>query len=249
MTDRIIATPSARPALARRGGTGGATLIRSLLWPGVTTLLMFLVLLALGFWQVHRLAWKQGILAQVAAAEAAPAIPLPADPGPFQKVSATGHFLPGPIASYGVEVRDSPAGPVMGWQHLAPFATGGRVILVDRGWVPDNAAVTPPAGTVTIVGYARPAEHPRMLNATDDTARRQFFTLDPQKIASVLGQPRVAPFTFVVLGPEQPGVIPDPAQHLPRPPNNHLMYAITWFGLAGVLVIMFGSWVRNKVIE
>jgi surfeit locus 1 family protein len=243
MTDRIIATPSTG---AGAGKAAGVTRLRPLLGPSAMAFVMLLILLALGAWQVRRLAWKQGILAHIAAAEAAAPIPLPAAPGPFQKVSASGRFLPGPTGSYGVAVHDTPAGPVMGWQLLAPFATGGRIVLVDRGWVPEKTSVPTPAGTVTVVGYVRQPEHPRMLGASDDPVRRQFFTLDPAAIGAALGQPAVAPFTLVALGPEQPGVLPEPAQQLPRPPNNHLLYAITWFGLAGVLVVMFASWVRKR---
>ena len=215
---------------------------------------MLLVLLGLGTWQLHRLAWKEAILAQVAAAQAAAPVPLPADPGPFEKVSVTGRFLPGPTALYGVEVRDLPTGSTMGGQLLMPFAADGRVILVDRGWVPSTAAITAPTvpappGPVTLVGFARPAEHPHLLSVSDDTVGRLFFTLDPQRIAAVLGLGRVAPFTFVVLGPAPAGGGPIPADQLPHPPNNHFYYAVTWFGLAGALVVMFIAWARGRLFD
>lgn len=213
---------------------------------------MLLVLLGLGSWQVKRLAWKEAILARIATAEAAAPVTLPADPRPFQKVRVAGHFLPGPTALYGVEVRDLPTGPTMGGQLLAPFTADGRVMLVDRGWVPATKTITapavaPPAGPVTLVGYARPPEHPRMLSPSDDVVGRLFFTLDPERIAVALGLPRVAPFTFVVLGPTAPGDGPIPAEHLPRPLNNHLSYAMTWYGLAGALVVIFTSWARQRL--
>jgi surfeit locus 1 family protein len=47
------------------------------------------------------------------------------------------------------------------------------------------------------------------------------------------------------LGPAVPGRYPIPAQHLPRPPNNHLQYALTWYGLAGALVVTFAAWSRK----
>ncbi len=218
---------------------------RALLLPGTMTLLMLLVLLGLGTWQVRRLEWKQGILAQIAAAEAAPAVPLPAAPGPFQKVSVTGHFLPGLAALYGVEVRETPTGAVMGRQLIAPLTADGRIILVDRGWVPGTGMLAPPAGPVTITGYARPGERPRLLGAADDPARREFFTLDPAAIAASLGLSDVAPFTLVALGPL--GQPPIPAQHLPQPPNNHLSYALTWYGLAVVLMVVFIAWARGRL--
>jgi len=108
-----------------------------LLWPGLMALVMFLVLLALGTWQMHRLAWKEGILAQIAAGESAAAIPLPEAPGPFVKVRVTGRFRPDLSALFGAEVRDFPSGPVMGAQLVAPLERdNGPPVLVDRGWVP-----------------------------------------------------------------------------------------------------------------
>ena len=212
---------------------------------------MLLVLLGLGTWQIHRLAWKEAILARIAAAQAAAAVKLPADPGPFEKVSVTGRFLPGATALYGVEVRDLPTGATMGGQLLMPFDADGRVILVDRGWVPSTAAITAPTvaappGPVTLVGFARPAERPGVLSPTDDTVGRLFFTLNPKRIGAALGLGPVAPFTFVVLGPPPTGAGPIPAEQFPHPPNNHFYYALTWYGLAGALVVMFGAWVHER---
>ena len=58
-----------------------------------------------------------------------------------------------------------------------------------------------------------------------------------------------APFILVALGPAPPEGFPDPAKHLPRPPNNHLQYAITWYGLAAVLVVIFAIWSRKVLRE
>jgi surfeit locus 1 family protein len=211
------------------------------------TLLMLSVLLSLGTWQLRRLHWKEGILARIAAAEAAKPAPLPASPGPFEKVSVTGRFLPGLVAFYGVEVRDTRSGPVMGRQLIAPLAADGRVILVDRGWVPGTDAVPPPAGPVTITGFARPPEHPRLLGAADNPSTREFFTLNPAAIAASLGLSHVAPFTLVALGAA--GEPPIPAQHLPQPPNNHLSYALTWYGLAAALALVFTAWARGRLSD
>ncbi len=44
-----------------------------------------------------------------------------------------------------------------------------------------------------------------------------------------------------------PGSFPDPAEELPSPPNNLLVYAITWFGLAVTLLVMFSIFVRRTI--
>jgi surfeit locus 1 family protein len=66
-----------------------------------------------------------------------------------------------------------------------------------------------------------------------------FYTLDPQTIGAALGLTHVAPFTLVEMGKAPDAGYPDPARTLPRPPNNHLTYAITWFGLAATLLVIF----------
>ena len=66
--------------------------LHRLLWPGVMAAVMLMVLLGLGTWQVQRLRWKLDVLAQIARAEAAPAVSLPTEPDPFAKVEVTGHL-------------------------------------------------------------------------------------------------------------------------------------------------------------
>ena len=102
---------------------------------------------------------------------------------------------------------------------------------------------------MTIEGYVRPSDTPGMFSATDSPATRQFYTLDTRAIGKALGLDRVAPFILVALGPPPPERYPDPARHLPRPPNNHLSYAITWYGLAIALVVIFVLWARKVLNE
>src|SRR6185437_5877848 len=119
------------------------------------TLAMLAVLLGLGTWQVQRLYWKLDILARIARAEAAPAIPLPAEPSPFAKVQVTGRLRDDMAASYGADVRDTPAGPVLGTQLVEPLQRAdGDTVLVDRGWVPDklSSPVARSEGEVTVQG-------------------------------------------------------------------------------------------------
>ena len=222
--------------------------MRLLLWPGMMALLMLLILLGLGTWQVKRLAWKEGILAEIAQAEAAPAVPLGAHPAPFAKVSATGRYRQDLAVLYGSEVEDTPAGPELGAQLIVPLERpGADPVLVDRGWVPTSvpAPIDWPPTPVRVDGYARAPDKPGLFTPQADPAARRFYTLDPRAIGVAVGLKRIAPFTLVALGPVVPGRYPIPAQHLPRPPNNHLQYALTWYGLAGVLVVMFVTWSRK----
>jgi surfeit locus 1 family protein len=223
---------------------------RRLLVPGLSTLIMLIVLIGLGTWQVYRLHWKEGILAQIAAAEAAPAVPLDALPGPYAKVSVTGRYRYDQAAEFGAEVRDTRAGPTIGTYQIVPLQRdGASTVLVDRGWVPQKreTPLDDPAGVVTVTGYVRPAEARSWFSAADDPATRQFFTLDPAAIGAAVGVTDPAPFTLVAMTPLAIGSYPAPAQHLPRPPNNHLSYVVTWYGLAAALVVIFAVWVRKAI--
>ena len=209
---------------------------------------MLLVLVGLGTWQVYRLHWKQGILARIAAAEAAPPVPLTSNPAPYTKVSATGRFRFDLAAQFGVDVRDTEAGPTMGFYQIVPLERdGARTVLVDRGWIPQNrgTVLDDPSGVVSVIGYVRPGETQHWFSPADDEPARQFYTLDPTAIGAAVGIRSPTPFTLVALGPATAASYPTPAQHLPQPPNNHLSYVITWYGLAVALVVIFGAWVRK----
>ncbi len=224
--------------------------IRRLLLPGFSTSVMLVVLVGLGTWQVYRLHWKEAILARIAVAEIAPPVPLTDAPAPYTKVSVTGRFRYDLAAEFGAEVRDTVAGPTIGYYQIVPLERdGAATILVDRGWVPQKreAPLNDPAGSVTVSGYVRPADRQSWFSASDDVASRQFFTLDPAAIGAAVGEPDPAPFTLVAMGLAMPGAYPAPAQHLPRPPNNHLSYVITWYGLAVSLAVIFGVWARKAL--
>jgi surfeit locus 1 family protein len=226
---------------------------RRLIAPGISAFIVFWLLIALGVWQMHRLTWKEGIIASIRQAQAAAPVQLPPDPSPFEKVIVTGTWIPGKAALYGDEVHDSPNGPVPGAELIMPLRRAdGEVVLVDLGWVPEATPVpmaNPPAAAV---GYIHAPIHADWTSGTDDPAQGLYYTLDPQKIGAGLGLANVAPYTLIVLGPMPPpgrSEQPQPAQDLPTPPNNHYEYALTWFGFAGVLVFQFIFFARKRLLE
>jgi surfeit locus 1 family protein len=209
------------------------------------------ILIALGVWQLQRREWKAGILAAIDTAESGPPVALGATPPPFAKVFVSGVLQPG-RALYGIDVRDQMGGPPREGAQLVGVlrrADGPDVVVV-LGWVPAGDGAPDPlkaAGAAsrepaTIQGYIRAPDHPNWLSAADDPEKLHFYTLDARAIGLALGARNVAPFTLVAMGKQGSPDAPVPADALPRPPNNHLEYAFTWFGLAAALVGVFLSW-------
>lgn len=221
---------------------------RRLLIPTLSTVVMLAVLLTLGTWQVERLQWKLGILHQIAHAESQPAVPLGVNPARFTKISVTGSFRPETLAYYGSQTGETRRGLVLGAQQIVVLERPGALpILVDRGWVPlpAEAEAAPPAGPTTVVGYVHAPATPGPFSATDNPHARRFYTLAPATIARALGLPAVMPFAIIAMGEAPPSGMPAPAQHLPRPPNNHLEYAMTWYGFAITLLVFYVLYTRK----
>ena len=231
--------------------------LRRLLWPGLTTFAMLLVLLALGTWQVHRLAWKTALLAQIDHAETSAPVPLTENPAPFTLVSATGTFLPNETSLYGAIVRDTAHGPTMGARMIEPMReTNGDVLLVDRGWVPVSrpGPVDEPTGTVTVSGYVRFGDRQSWFSArrrsrASGVSSRWIL----QAIGAAIGRP-VRPFVLVSWPPEMgqpnrrgrwPRIWPEPAATYAQTSEQSpfLRHHVVWTG-GGPLAI-FIVWARK----
>jgi surfeit locus 1 family protein len=206
---------------------------------------VFVILMGLGIWQIDRLAWKEAILATIAHAERAPPVPLPVAPSPFEKVFVTGAPDRATLSLFGDDVRTTKTNDtVIGGELLVLLRRAGAVpILVDLGWTPDEdfGKIVLPA-SLSVSGFAQAPERANGFTPKDDPAGHQFYLLAPARIGPALGVPALAPFVLVAMGEPPARGWPEPAADLPRPPNDHLQYALTWFGLAGVLLAQFLYW-------
>lgn len=227
---------------AGRHGRSGTTRRGGLLLPCLCVAVAVLLLLGLGTWQMYRLQWKENILARIAASEHGPVQPLGTDPPLYARVMATGHFRFDLAVHYGIEVRDTLKGPILGHFQVVPLEReGAPTLLVNRGWMPETPGIVidNPEGSATVTGFVRPATPAGWFSPADDMQGRQFYSLDPAVISKALGIAQTLPFSLTALGPSKEGQFPVPASTLPQPPNNHLTYAITWYSLAVILVVMF----------
>lgn len=188
------------------------------------------VLLAgLGVWQVARRAEKLALIASVDARLKAPPVALAAAPPPYTPVRISGRWLP--VAPVFVKAVTDLGG---GWWVLSPLASGGGVVLVNRGFVPDaeREILPPPTGLANLTGLVRASEPGGGFLRRNDPAADRWFSRDVPAIARARGLGEVAP-VFIDADAGGSGW-PRGGMTVVRFPNNHLVYALTWFALAGL---------------
>jgi surfeit locus 1 family protein len=210
----------------------------------VVTAIMLAILLSLGFWQVQRLHWKLGLIAQVNRNLALPPVSLQAalKMGPdaeYRHVSLNGRFLHAK-ESYAYAV--APGGTPV-YHVITPFLTdNGLTFLVDRGLVPLELRdpVKRPAGQVEgeqhVVGVWRTPDAPGFFTPQADRARRIWFSRNAKAIAAADHVSVTAPVMIEADATPVPGGWPKGGQTVVTFRNEHLQYAITWFGLAAALL-------------
>jgi surfeit locus 1 family protein len=236
--------------------------------PGLAALAALAVLLGLGTWQLSRLAWKQGLIAQVETRATAPAIPLPGRSGwarmtperdEYRRVSVTGTFRHD-LEAYlyhvaGDSRRQAPGRPQgQGFFVMTPLVTGdGATVIVNRGFVPTDRRDPETrreglvGGSVTVTGLVRFPEPRSAFAAADDDVRRIFYTRDLTKMARLMGVAEAAPFSIDADATPVPGGWPQGGETLLVFPNRHLEYALTWYGLALTLIGVFGVFARQRL--
>lgn len=207
----------------------------------VTWIVLILGLVALGAWQVQRLAWKRALIAQVDARLAAAPVPAPADAGPddaYRRVAVVGRYRPGRDTLVQASTIRGP-----GWWVLTPFdSASAGTILINRGYVPTRAAPQPPAGTIRVTGLLRLTEPGGGFLRSNDPAADRWYSRDVAAIAAKRGLVRIAPY-FIDAAETAPGG-PIGGLTIVSFPNNHLVYAITWFVLAAMAAAGFVYWMR-----
>ncbi|HZJ13032.1 MAG TPA: SURF1 family protein, partial [Methyloceanibacter sp.] len=216
------------------------------------------VLVGLGLWQLQRLHWKQGLLAQIEARTKGPPITLKdavalaregRDPN-YYRVRVDGRFHHAK-ERYLYAVSDGR----VGWHIITPLETeDGDMILVDRGFVPDelrdpaSRALGQVDKLVTVTGIVRSPEIQGPFIPDNEPEANRWFWRDLAGMArSALpaGAIQVAPFFLDADKSEVPGGWPEGGQTRLETTNNHLQYAITWFLLGACLLIVYGLYARS----
>lgn len=237
---------------------------RSLILPGLATLIALAILIGLGTWQLQRKAWKESLIQQIEArAYGEPGSILPesewatwrADQDEFRKVRVTGtflHNLEAPV--YGLAPGTRQGAPLQGYYILTPLKLPtGAIVTINRGFVPTDLKdpatrlQSRPEGEVTITGLVRAPETRNSFTPNDEPAKNLWFTRDPQAMAQTHKLDRVAPFLIDADASPNPGGWPRGGQTQLTLPNNHLQYAVTWFGIALTLIGVFAAFAWKRI--
>lgn len=224
------------------------------------TFVALAILLSLGTWQLYRLQWKEALVAEIAARQKA----APAKLADVERMVADGtdiDYLPATVSGTFDHAKEqyffaTDDGKV-GYHVYTPLALeDGRTVFVNRGFVPE--ALKAPSsraegqvdGPVTVVGLARAQllSKPSWVVPENEPQKKLYFWKDLDAMAKDAAIPadRLVPFFIDAGSTSNPGGWPKGGVTQLDLPNNHLSYALTWYGLAAALVVVSVLAFRRK---
>jgi cytochrome oxidase assembly protein ShyY1 len=234
---------------------------------GIFTLVMVVLFAGLGAWQLQRRAEKHALVAALTERLAVEPVPLPPAPQWAALTPASDEFrrvrfiatyeqrLDAMVYSSGSAVRPDVSGPGT-WAFIPAQLPSGETVPIDAGFVPntmqDRSMQDLAVGKlftgqpVEMTGYIRFPETAGILTPDFEHSKRLWFARDQQAMAQALGWEKVAPFYIDLETPMPKNGIPKPGPLDVHLPDNHMQYAITWFALAGAVLIAFGVSLRRK---
>ena len=219
--------------------------------------------LMLGLWQWQRMGDKQALIATVIERTEATPVELPTEvmwpeldfaAFDYRPVTVTGRFVPEETVLVFTSLtgaRGTHSGP--GYWVMTPLALEqGGTIWINRGFVPDTSRAAfaggglTQAGTVTLSGIARLPEEPGPFTPGIDATNRIDWIRSVERL-SRLAAPALAPFAplYIDMAAGEPGALPQGGETVVEFPDNHLGYAMTWFGFALLTPVLLGFWLRR----
>jgi surfeit locus 1 family protein len=252
--------------------TAIATRRRGVVGLGIFTLMVLALLSSLGFWQLQRRIEKHALIAALSERLAAAPGDLPPaaqwsalapDHDEFRRVrfSATYESRPDAMVySSGSAIRDDISGPGT-WIFLPARLPEGGTVVINAGFVQNtmqdraqqDRAVTPliTGAPEMLTGYIRFPESAGTLTPSENLPKRLWFSRDHRAMAQRLGWAQdgrqIAPFYIDLESPLPASGVPKPGPLSINLKDDHLQYAITWFGLAAAVMIAFLVWLRGSL--
>lgn len=227
-----------------------------------SALILFGILVGLGFWQLQRLHAKTALVERIAAGLESAPIALPDDLAvadvatagalEYRRVRVAGRFLHDAEMYRPIPSRDGRAG----YRVMTPLVRPvGLPVLVSRGWVPPDRrdpaarAAGQVAGPITVEGVARVPRAAGWPTPRNDPEQNLWYAVDPAAMAAHAGLDAVLP-VYVEAGPAaNPGGLPVGGQTRVNISNRHLEYVVTWWGLAAALAGVFVAYHWRRPTE
>lgn len=254
----MTAPDTAMPPSRFRGGAIG-TVIFAVLMLALTGLFVWL-----GLWQWKRLEEKQALITAVESRLMLPPEHLPSfteweaispEYYDYRPLVVTGMYLPeGTVLVFTSLARANGQHSGPGYWVMTPLAVeGGGTVFVNRGFVPQGSGPafagggTTPAGNVTLSGIGRASERAGSFTPGPDVESRVEWVRDVERMAH-LASPAAPPFApvYLDLPGGDPGALPQGGETVVEFPNNHLGYALTWFGFALLTPVMLAFWLLRQ---
>ncbi len=237
---------------------------RGVIEPTLFALAGIAILVGLGIWQIDRKVGKENLIATVTARLTQAPHDLPpranwahlvqAD-NEYRRVTFSAEFLVGEEAlvySAGSAFRPDVQGT--GYWVFAPARlASGSIVIVDRGFIPldhkdpTSRAAGTPHGIIDIVGVMRWPETRGLFTPADDVKGNVWYLRDPAAMATAHHWASAAPFYIEQESPVPDGALPKPGKLTVALPDNHLQYAITWFGLALALAGVYVTFIARRI--
>jgi surfeit locus 1 family protein len=221
--------------------------LKHILWPILFSSIGFCVLVSLGVWQLQRLTWKEQLITQIQAQQELQLIEItPENQSVFRRIYAVGRF------NYGQELRliGKTVDQQVGYYVFTPLTLKeGRTIYVNRGWVPQtiaDTAISRPLGNIRVEGMLREKMSRNTFTPANQYDNRDIFTFDPEEIAATYPDQTLLPYYIDASQISPPSEYPNIKPLGVHLRNHHLVYALTWFALAGGLAIVCFLFIRNK---
>ena len=229
----------------------------------ILSLIVFSMLLSLGFWQLKRLTWKEELLATIETRIAS-------SPSSLEEILTKFHagedveympvYIEGNFQHSFERHFYATNNGVPGWYVFTPLQfESSRIIFVNRGFVPVTLKLANQrkesliGGQVEVTGLVRvpPEKKPNFFTPDNQLEDNEFYWRNLKEMISSISLPtgdQVEPL-FIDAKPNPNLVYPQGGTTLIKLPNNHLQYAITWFGLALILVAVCSSFLWSKLKE
>ncbi len=213
------------------------------------------LMINLGFWQLRRLDERQAFNAAVSSRIDLPPAPLDdvlasGDPDEveWRQVEAGGTYLPDEQLVVVNRSQGGSAGDIV----VTPLQLDdGRILLVQRGFVPLGAdAAAPPAGTVDVVGRLRPSQERRRGQLSDPATGdlTEAHRVDLPRLAAQMPGPLVPMYVELASSaPAEAGPFPQPLDVPELSEGPHLSYAVQWFIFSACVVVGWVFAVRRSI--